>query len=176
MTAPRFRIYIAASLDGYIATPDGGVEWLAPFQAADYGFDAFLASVDTALMGRATYEQAIGFCEGWPYAGKRGVVLSSREIEGLPEGVERRSGEVAPIAEALRNNGGGDVWIVGGARVVRDFLDAGLVDEIDLFLIPRLLGDGVPLFAKSPRQADLHLVDTQPLPGGVVRLLYRLAA
>ena len=167
----RIRLYIATSLDGYIATPDGGVAWLEPYEAGDYGYEDFLKSVGTLVMGRSTFDQVLGFGD-WPYKGKRAIVMTSRPVETLPGGVEVRNANAAAVADEAKSFGGGDVWLMGGGNVVRQFLDAGLIDEMELFVMPLLLGDGVRLFPGSPTQAGLMLEDTQTYPSGVVRLLY----
>lgn len=167
----RFRLYIAVSLDGFIATPDGGVAWLDDYPSSEFGFDEFLASIGTVVMGRATYEQALGFGE-WPFAGKRVVVLSSRPLRDVPDGVERRDGDPRDFAESLR--AAGDVWVMGGAKTARGFREAGLIDEIELYVIPLLLGDGVPLWAQSGRTRPLCFVSAEAAPRGVVKLVYRV--
>ncbi len=166
----RIRLYIAISLDGYIATPDGDVAWLEPFHAADYDYDEFLKSIGTLVMGRTTFDQVLGF-GAWPYAGKRAIVMTSRPADLLPEGTEVRNADAATVAREARNFGGGDVWLTGGGNVARQFLDAGLIDEIELFVMPVLLGDGVRLFPGAAAQAGLMLEDTQPYDNGVVRLV-----
>ena len=170
----RIRLYIATSLDGYIATPDGGVAWLEPFDAGDeggYGYEEFLKGIGALIMGRATFDQVLGFGD-WPYAGKRAIVLSSRPADALPEGVEVRNVGAAAAAEEARGFGGGDIWLMGGGNVVRQFLDAGLIDDMEIFVMPVLLGGGVPLFPESANQAGLVLKGVDPYPNGVVRLLY----
>jgi dihydrofolate reductase len=169
----RIRGYIATSLDGYIAAADGGVDWLQDFQAQDFGFAEFLEDIDTVILGRATYDQVRSFGVDWPYAGKRAVVLTSRPVEDLPDGVEPWNGPVEQLAAKLRAEGGGDAWVVGGASVQRAFLEAGAFDRIELFVIPILLGDGVPLWPRSERQHRLSLTTMKVLEGGVVRLDYR---
>jgi len=170
MPAPRIRLYVAASLDGYIAARDGGVAWLEPFKG-DYGYDAFFASIGTLVMGRATYDHAreLG---AWPYDGKPTWVLTSRAMPGTPEGVEPWPWGIPKLVEQLRG-GPGDVWLVGGGKAVRGFLEADGVDDIELFVMPRLLGDGVRLFEPTSAFAPLELADTHAYEDGVVRLRYR---
>lgn len=169
----RVRIYAAVSADGYIADAAGGVGWLEGFDAASAGIDAFLAQVGTIVMGRASFDQALGFPGPWPYAGKRVVVLTSRPLPGrVPEGVEAASGDPARLDLA---RGPGDVWLFGGARVFRDFLDAGRVDSVELYVVPVLLGDGIPLLERrAGRPTSLRLVRTRPFPNGLVELVYAL--
>ncbi len=165
-------IYVAVSADGFIATPDGGVAWLEAFPAQDVGYDEFFATVGTVVLGRATYEQVLGFGP-WPYAEKRGVVLSSRPLEGLPAGVEVHAGDVRELATELRRDPR-DTWLVGGAQVFSAFLDAHAVDRLELYVAPVLLGGGIPLFAPSARVRSLTLVGTERFENGLVRLAYEV--
>lgn len=169
MASPRIRLYVAASLDGYIATPDGGVTWLEPFKG-DYGYEAFFASIRTLVMGRATYDQ-VRELGAWPYEAKPTWVLTSRAMRGAPAGVEPWPWGVPKLVEQLRG-GTGDVWIVGGGKVVRGFLEADAIDDIELFVMPRLLGDGIRLFEPTDAFAALDLAATQAWDDGVVRLRY----
>lgn len=171
--APMITVYIATSLDGFIATPDGGVDWLSPYRG-DYGYDHFVASVHTLVLGRATYDQVRGY-GNWPYGGKRVVVLTSRPLdEGAPAGVEAWSDGVEALGATLRALPS-DVWIVGGAQVMRGLLDLGFIDRLDLFVMPELLGDGIALFERSPVRAKARLETAEPYPDGVVRLTYAVA-
>jgi dihydrofolate reductase len=168
----RLRVYIAATLDGFIADAEGGVGWLGAYNPADYGYDAFLASVSSIIMGRVTYEQVLGFGV-WPYAGKRTVVLTSRaELPARP-GVEAYGGDLRRLLAQLRAETPGDIWLMGGGQTLRGFLDDELVDELDLFIVPLLLGRGLRLFAEAGRPTALRLAAHQAYPSGVVRLLYQ---
>jgi len=170
----RLRLYIAASVDGFVATPDGSVAWLEPFQAHDYGYAAFMSEVGTVLLGRVTYDQALGFGE-WPYHGKRAIVLTSRPLPSPPEGVEAAA-DLKAVVEDVRRPGEPDVCVVGGGQLIRGLLDLGAIDELELFWIPVLLGDGIPLFEKrSAAPLNLQLVDARPVAAGVVRAVYRPA-
>lgn len=169
---PRTVYYAAASADGFIAARDGGVSWLDPFNSPELGHGAFLARVGAVVVGRATYDQMLGFGP-WPYAGRRGLVVTSRPIVGLPEGVGAILPAELPAALAgLRARTPGDVWIVGGGRTARLCLDAGLVDELELYLVPRLLGDGVPLLERREAFARLRLLETRAFSSGVTLVRY----
>lgn len=172
---PLVRLYIAVSIDGYIAAADGGVDWLAPYPAEQFGFDDFIATIGTVVMGRKTYDQARGF-EAWPYAGKRTIVLTSRPLDPPHPEVETRAGGIDALCDALKTESRGDIWLVGGSSVTRQFLDAGRVDRIELYVIPILLGSGIRLFMDSPTAQSARLRDATSLAGGVVRLIYDLRA
>jgi dihydrofolate reductase len=173
MKTPRFRIYIAASLDGFIATADGGVEWLEPFNAQEYGYDAFLESVDALVMGRATYDQSLGFGP-WPYEGKTTWVVSTHPVTSPRPGVNAWPWGVPKLVETLREIATGDVWLVGGGRLLSGFIEANGADELDLFVMPRVLGDGTPLFERGTHAASLRLLSSHAYPNSVVRLRYAI--
>lgn len=164
------RGYIAASLDGYIADSDGGVGWLDAFQDVDYGFDRFFAEIGTVVLGRATYDQVLGF--GWPYAGRRGLVVTSRPLDDPPAGVQAWTGTIDALIARLRGLADGDAWIVGGARMQQAILDAGGLDQLDLFIVPVTLGDGVPLFPKTGHRLAFDMTESELLPAGMIRLRY----
>lgn len=168
---PHCAVFIAASLDGYIALPDGSVKWLdaVRLDGEDYGFDAFFASVDTLLMGRLTWETVLRLGE-WPYQGKRVVVLTHRPAEGR-HGERFRAGEPAELLAQLGAEGARRVYVDGG-QVISQFLRAGLVDELTLSVIPTILGRGIRLFqGELPRRA-LRLASSHVFPSGLVQLRY----
>lgn len=172
MPDAQFRLYMAMSLDGMIADAEGGVDWLNRWDDADYGTAAFMAQVDALLMGRATYDQVTGF-GAWPYAGKRTVVLTSSPLGDAPEGVEATSDLTGAVAE-LRDDGA-QVWIVGGAATAAACIALGAVDSVELFVMPVLLGEGVPLFPGDGPELPLALRETRAWPNGVVGLIYDVA-
>jgi dihydrofolate reductase len=163
--------YVAASMDGYIATADGAVDWLAPFHTAgdDHGYAAFIATLSGIVMGRRTYDQVRGFGP-WPYTGHDCRVVTSRPLLEAPERVTR----VTSPAEAVAGWDDRRVWLVGGTTLLDGFRAARLVREYHVFVMPVLLGAGVPLFSKGPA-ASLKLISAGSLPSGVVELRYRIA-
>jgi dihydrofolate reductase len=168
----RFLGYIAASADGRIADADGGVGWLDPYPGEAFGYDAFIRDIGTVVMGRASYD----FCRGlpeWPYPGRRTVVLTHRDPGPVPRGAEVafRAGDVGALAAELSRGAGGDVWVMGGGDVLRQFLDAGRLDSLEVYVIPVILGGGPPLFPPG-RRHDLRLAEAAPCGRGVVRLRY----
>lgn len=148
--------------------------WLEPFGAVDYEFDAFFADIETLVMGRATYDQCRGF-DTWPYPDRRTAVLTNRGADpDAPEGVTFHSGDSAALTETLRSPTSGKTWIVGGGVVLGEFLAANLVDRLDLFVIPVLLGAGVPLFPEGTVSGAPQILSSQTYENGVVRLSYAL--
>lgn len=167
-----FRLYAATSLDGFIADAEGGIAWLSDYDGADYGTEAFMVSVDALVMGRTTYDQ-VRTLGDWPYPGKRVWVLTSRPLDdAAPPGVKAMTDPTALI-ETLRTRGG-LVWVVGGGRTVRTFLDHDAVDEIEVFVMPILLGGGIPLLPPGASRR-LSLQETEVYRTGAVRLLYEMA-
>lgn len=171
------RGFIAASLDGYIADRDGGIGWLTPFDDVDYGYAGFIAEIGTVVMGRTTYDVVAGFETGWPYAGKRGIVVTSRPLAGAPAGVEAWREGVPALVDHLREQADedDDVWIIGGGGLQSAFIAAGALRRLDLFIIPVLLGGGVLLFPPGETPArGLALEATESFANGMVRLRYAL--
>jgi dihydrofolate reductase len=165
----RTVYYAAVSADGFIADASGGVAWLDPYNSPELGYEAFLAGVRAVVLGRATYEQALTFGP-WPYPGRAGLVVTSRPIANLPDGVRAVTPAELPAAMPRVP---GDTWIVGGGRTARRCLDAGLVDELELYTIPCVLGAGIPLLAPGPMLA-LTLAETRRFTSGIVMLRYRV--
>ena len=163
------RLYYAASVDGFIADAQGGVGWLEPFHAAAYGYDAFMREVGIVVVGRATYDQALGFGSE-PFGGKEVLVLTHRPVEPRVR-TAVATGEVSTVARRLRAEQR-DAWIMGGAHTMAAFLAADAVDRIDHFVVPVVLGAGTPAFAGLAQHRALELDGLERFPDGVVRLRY----
>ncbi|MEY7849995.1 dihydrofolate reductase family protein [Natrarchaeobius sp. A-rgal3] len=167
-------LYIAVSVDGYIASEDGGVEWLEEFESAPEnehgGYEAFFESVDALVMGATTYEQVRSFGE-WPYEDRPTYVLTRRDHPPGPEGVQFVDDEVTALAarETAKHD---RIWLVGGATVARAFLRAGLVDELRLSIVPRLLGSGISLFGDDGAAMRLKLIESTTAENGILELRY----
>jgi len=170
----RIRGYMAASVDGYIADREGGISWLDRFNDVDAGYDAFMAGIGTVVMGRRTYDQVRTFGP-YPYAAQRSVIVTHRPIEAAPAGAEAwHDGVPSLIAQLRRTEADRDAWIVGGAALQAEFIAAGALDSLELFVIPVLLGDGVRMFPPSPLSRSLRLDEARALGRGMVRLAYSL--
>lgn len=169
---PEIVYYVAASVDGYIATPDGGVEWLAPFEASgeDYGYSAFLASVDAMLFGSRTYVQALTF-GAWPYGGKPSWVFARGRLEAAP-GVTVTDRTPSEIASEMDARGLRRAWLVGGGTLARSFRAEALVTEYIVSIMPVILGGGIPLFAAPGPAERLQLVESAPFDSGVIQARY----
>ncbi|PKQ19913.1 MAG: dihydrofolate reductase [Actinobacteria bacterium HGW-Actinobacteria-6] len=171
---PEIIYFVAMSLDGYIATPDGGVGWLAPFEGGpeDYGYTGFYDSVDAILLGSRTYEQVLTFGE-WPYAEKPSWVLSSREFEAAAPEIVVTGSSPSAVAEEMRARGIRRAWLVGGAAVASSFRNEGLITEYIVSVMPVVLGGGIPLFGLPGPRERLTLVSEERYDDGVVQLIYR---
>lgn len=167
-------LYIACSLDGFIARRDGGIDWLSIVdrEGEDYGYADFYASVDAVVMGRATYELTTSF-EAWPYPGKKSVVFTRQRLRTVRDDVEFVSGDVAAVVSRLEGGGARRFWLVGGGELVTAFQRAHLIDEYIVSIIPILLGDGIPLFAPPGADAPLELLASRQYDSGLVQLHYR---
>ncbi len=168
-------LYIAASLDGFIADAKGGVAWLERFnvEGEDHGFGRFMSEVDAVVMGATTYQQDVARGE-WPYGTRSTWVFTHRELP-TPEGATVRfvSGPVADVVASIRESER-EIFLVGGARLVAQFLSAQAIDELILFVVPVLLGAGVRLFSDTgPAAADL--IHAKSYSTGLVELRYRLS-
>jgi uncharacterized protein YhfF/dihydrofolate reductase len=170
---PEIIYYVAASLDGFIATPDGGIAWLAPFEAAgeDYGYAAFYASIDALLLGSRTYEQALTF-DPWPYPGKPSWVFSGRPLPAAQPGVIVTAQTPRQVAAELEVRGVRRAWLVGGGHLADAFRAEGLITEYVVSIIPVILGAGIPLFGAAGLQENLHFVEHKVYSNGVVQLKY----
>jgi dihydrofolate reductase len=172
--------YVATSADGYIARPDGDVEWLNRRARGDYGMRVFYATIDTILIGRKTYDWALNY---WKKKGiKDGMfdkkvanyVFSRKPPKRAAPGVEFVSGPVKAFARRLRSKPGKHIWMMGGGELIASFLDAGEIDEFDLHVIPVMIGKGIPLVAPRHRDVPLRLLAVKKYPDGVVRLRYEV--
>lgn len=164
-------VYIASSLDGFIARNDGTLDWLSIVERPneDYGYKLFFDSIDTMIVGRNTYDVVLGF-GAWPYAGKRCVVVTHRPLASR-HGEESFDGSPGELVERLGREGKKRAYVDGGA-VIQQFLAADLVDDLTLSVIPVLLGDGVPLFGAIGREVRLRHARSRSFESGLVQLEY----
>lgn len=164
------RVFIGTSLDGFIARPDGDLEWLnvRAEHAGDTGYDAFMAGIDTIVMGRNTYEKTLTF-GFWPYEGLRVLVLSTHLS------TDDANITVAPtlpvLLRELHAGGASNVYVDGG-QLVQTFLREGLIHQLTITTAPVLLGQGIPLFGPLDRDVELTLSSSRALGGGFVQSTY----
>lgn len=168
MARPQISVYIATSLDGYIARPDNGLDWLETVNAAgeDHGYDAFMASVDCVVLGRETFEVLL-LMNAWPFEGKRVVICTHRPI-GQRHGEQTHAGPLGPLFDRLGAEGVRRVYLDGGATI-RGALADGLVDDLTISTVPVLLGSGRPLFGGTVVPERWRLATSRAFPSGLVQ-------
>jgi dihydrofolate reductase len=172
----RASVFVGTSLDGFIARPNGELDFLPHGGGEDHGYNEFFASVDALVIGRGTFETVLGF-ESWPYGEKPVFVLSGRplDLSRLRGGVvEQMAGAPAEIVERLAARGIGHIYVDGGVTVQR-FLRAGLITRLVITRVPVLIGSGIPLFGGLDADVRLRHVETRSFPSGLVQSEYAVA-
>ena len=175
----KISVYIATSLDGFIARENGDLDWLPGSEGQsddeDYGYQQFMESVDVLVMGRHTYEMVLGFGE-WSYGEKPVIVLSSKSVdipEAIKETVASKSCSPAELVEELRRAGAKHLYIDGG-KTIQGFLNADLIQEMIITKIPVLIGNGIPLFGKLDQDKKLELIENRSFDNGFVQSKYKV--
>ena len=181
----KISVYIATSLDGFIARKDGSLDWLPgsdgevdeSLVGEDFGYATFMDSVDVMVMGRKSYEKILSFGE-WPYGDKRVIVLSSTLKTVSPtiasaSFVSIRDLSPEALVEALRSEGADHLYIDGGSTIQR-FINANLVDELILTRVPILIGEGISLFGTLHKDKTLEHQETQSYSNGFVQSRYKI--
>ncbi|MBN9347781.1 MAG: dihydrofolate reductase [Devosia sp.] len=165
--------YIAASLDGFIADENEGLDWLykAEAELGEHHYDRFIEGIRTIVMGRSTYDWLARSGMDWPYGRQRVLVVTSRPIENPVGALETRSDIDALIAE-LRGLSDGDVWMLGGGTLQMAFIERDALDEIEVYLASAIIGGGSPLFPPTGHKATLRLLSAKSLGPGMARLHY----
>jgi dihydrofolate reductase len=176
MPTGRVRVFIATSIDGFIAGPGDDLSWLPQPsgypESDEHGYATFMADVGAVLMGRTTYDTVVGFGIEWPYPVPV-LVASSRPIESANTSVRGVTGDIAALIEQARASAGGrDVYLDGGS-LIRQASDAGLIDELTQTIVPVILGAGAPLFAGVQQRRRCELVSSDVFADGLVQLRYR---
>ncbi|SIM58009.1 dihydrofolate reductase family protein [Micromonospora cremea] len=169
-------VFIGISLDGFIARPDGGIDWLTSRAegAGDYGYDAFTADIDTVVMGRATYEVVTGFGpQMWPYDGKDVHVLST-QLDAHADDRITVHRDFDELVAGLDLRGAKRIYADGG-QLIQTFLQAGLVSDITITRAPVLIGSGLPLFGPLNADIDLTHRSTRVLGAGFTQSTYSVA-
>lgn len=173
------HVFIAASLDGFIARKDGDIDWLTEYsdEGEDYGYSAFMTTVDGLIMGRGSFEKALTF-DSWPY--EKPVVVMSRSLrsEDMPGHLKSKVRISRLSPKALMDDLEGQGWrraYVDGGKVIQSFLAEDLIEDILLTRVPALIGDGLPLFGATPRDIKLEHVETKAFPSGLVSSKYNIA-
>lgn len=167
------KVFIATSLDGYIADKNGGIEWLHAIpnpENSDMGYGNFTAQIDALVMGRTTFETVCGFDIDWPY--KKPVYVLSNKLKEIPEELNSKvflvKGTLTEILAQIHKNGHNNLYIDGG-KTIQSFLKEDLIDSITITTIPKLLGGGFPLFAELPKMLDFECSESKVYSNKVVQ-------
>ncbi|MBK6313095.1 MAG: dihydrofolate reductase [Blastocatellia bacterium] len=164
-------VFVGASVDGFIARVDGGLDWLPGDDCEAHGYEEFMDTVDALVMGRNTFDIVLGFGE-WPFS-KPVFVLTSRPLTRVPPGavLEAMAGDPAEIVSALEARGFRHLYVDGGITI-QGFLRAGLIQRLVVTRVPVLIGEGIPLFGSLPADERLRHVATRTFPSGLVQSEY----
>lgn len=174
----KCSVYVAASVDGFIARKDGGIDWLVSYNdesGEQYGFKLFFNSIDFLVMGRNTFDLVSTFPE-WPYGDKQVIVLSSKypaDLTRLNEYIEGTSSSPQNIISELEKRGANHLYIDGG-KTIQSFLSKGFINEITITRIPVLLGEGIPLFNKFNKEIRLEHLESNFFADGLVQSKYKV--
>jgi dihydrofolate reductase len=174
----KIKLYIAISLNGKIASTDASVDWLESIpnpEKTDYGYAAFYDSIDTTIQGYNTYNQIINWDIDFPYKEKKNYVLTKKKQIENTEFVEFITENHVGFIKDLKEQSGGDIWLIGGSQANTLILNAWLLDEILNFVMPIILSGGIDLFDAFPIQTHLKLLETKSYSSGVVEMKYGLS-
>ena len=169
----KVKLFVASSLDCYIAREDGGIDWL--YTDADYGYEKFYDSIDTIIMGRKSYEQSLTF-DVYPYKGKKVYVFTRKKVrrKNNEQDCEYIDTNIQDFVTNLTQLIGKDIWLLGGGEIVSVLLNAGLVDEIILSIHPIILGTGIPLLRNIQKEVNLKLENSMSFERGLTQLCYKV--
>jgi dihydrofolate reductase len=172
----QVQLYIATSLDGYIARPDGNLDWLESFpnpDLLDYGYMDFIKQIGTVIMGRKTYSWVIDGGQEWPYTEQDTYVVTRNQgLElKIPKG-KAFSGDLSELIKSLRTTAEKDIWLVGGGELNTLFLNQDLIDKMIITVIPVIIGEGIPLFPNKPKESTWKLEHSEAFSTGVISLAY----
>jgi len=170
----RILGYIATSLDGFIATPDDSLDWLFAYGDLDLGehdYRQFIKRIRTVVMGRGTYDFLARDGTPWAYRDQRVLVVTSRPIPS-PKGPLEVRDSVDDLVLELRSLDDGDVWVLGGGELQMAFIERGALDEIEIYVMPELIGGGKPLFPAAGIRSHARLLGAAALDRGCARLHY----
>lgn len=168
----KIRLFIASSLDGYIARTSGAVDWL--FTDADYGYSEFFTQIGAVIMGRKTYEQVLSFGE-YPYSGKQSFVASKTLVNQRDKNVQFVGDNLSEFITEMQASSSDDSWLVGGGELIYHFLLNGWIDELILAIHPIILGAGIPLITADPNlETVLDLQKVKAYESGLVQVSYNV--
>ena len=168
----RKIVYIATSLDGFIARKNGDIDWLEEDPSYDYYLE-FIKNIEVILMGAATYEKVMSFGIDWPYPEKRSYVFTHKKIHSEEKNIEFTDEDMSSFMNWIQAETKGNIWIMGGSNLINQFLKKGLVDEIIVGILPIVLGGGIPLFTEQD-DIKLELTKVSSYEKGMVQIHYNV--
>jgi dihydrofolate reductase len=172
----RVHLCVGISLDGYVAAPDGGVDWLKPYSDASAGFAPFIKTIGSIILGRTTYDHAVARGGYGSFGKMPSFVVTHRPFTAPSPLVISYTGDLATLVQQIRARYRRDIWLMGGGGVTKSFQEADLIDIYSVAFVPTLIGDGLPMFPRLPFQVRrLRLVRQHTYPSGVVELRYERA-
>lgn len=169
----QVRLFTATSLDGFVADSDGDSAWLEPYRQSMFSESGFLESIGAVILGRRTYQMIQTFGD-WPYDDVFAFVLASEELPNLPRNCYFVTSGIAAAVQAARERTSKDIWIVGGAVTMESALDAGLVDIVEICVVPKLIGSGLSLLNRLERPQALEFEGIQAFSDGLVKMRYEV--
>ena len=173
----KIKLYIAISLNGKVARPDGEVDWLDAIpnpDQLDYGYFAFYDTIDTTIQGYNTYQKVLDWGVEFPYKDKTNYVLTRQSDRKPNEHVTFLHENPIAFIRDLKSQEGKDIWLIGGGQVNTILWNENLIDEIWMYVMPIVIPDGIDLFAFLPNESQVQLMDSKSYPNGVVELKYRV--
>ena len=173
----EIRLFIATSLDGFIAREDGSLDWLVnipnPSQT-DHGYNEMIENTDVIVMGRKTYDEILGFGIEWPYENCKTFVVTGKPDFAPSTGNTFVLNKIdAGTIQFLKNQSSKNIWLAGGGSLVTQFLNHGAIDEMTISIVPIVLGNGIRLFPDKPLETQFKTVKTELFETGIVNLVYR---
>lgn len=174
----RTILYIAASLDGYIAKPDGDLDWLTSFpnpENEDFGYNKLLTEIEVIIMGRATYEALTKMEIAWPYPAYKTFVVSNNPMQLITTAnTYLITSGLNNFMTEIRNQSNKDIWLVGGGKLIRSLLNYDQIDRIILTIVPTILGSGIPLFSDEMKHSNWKFIHSESYSNGLVKITYDL--
>ena len=173
----KIILYIAASIDGYIAGLDGELDWLSDYPITpelNYGYEDFFESIDTVIMGGRTYRDILNMDVVYPYKNKISYIITRNTINSTKEDIIYITNNIEDNISELKKREGKDIWLVGGGEIVSLFLNQNWIDEMIITYIPILLGEGIRLFPNKAKESKWSLIQSQAFINGVVQTRYQV--
>ena len=172
------KLFIASSLDGFIARENGSLDWLDEVgsqETSDAGYTDFIAGIDTVLIGRKTYEEILGFGIEWPYKDFHSIIVTSdTNYKASTPNTTILNSITTQSIQDIKNNSKKGIWILGGGQLITKTINIGIITELTVTIIPIILGKGIKLFPNNPKETKLKLINAQSFESGMVNLTYNI--